>query len=78
MPNWGEVLSEIQGTRVDNPLDLVRRKYLRIMNEYTGRNVIAYYSGFYRNQRVQCRLTITIKMPLCRQYMASTNQKGLI
>lgn len=46
MPNWGEVLSEIQGTRVDNPLDLVRRKYLRIMNEYTGRNVIAYYSGF--------------------------------
>lgn len=46
MPNWGEVLSEIQGTRVDNPLDLVRRKYLRVMNEYTGRNVIAYYSGF--------------------------------
>lgn len=46
MPNWGEVLSEIQGTRVDNPLDLVRRKYLKIMHEYTGRNIIAYYSGF--------------------------------
>lgn len=46
MPNWGEVLVEIQGTTVDNPLDIVRRKYLKIMHEYTGRNVIAYYSGF--------------------------------
>lgn len=46
MPNWGEVLTEIQGTRIDNPLDIVRRKYLKIMNQYTGRNIIAYYSGF--------------------------------
>lgn len=78
MPNWGEVLSEIQGTRVDNPLDLVRRKYLRIMNEYTGRNVIAYYSGFLQKSTGAVSVDDNDKMPLCRQYMASTNQKGLI
>lgn len=46
MPNWGEVLKEIQGANIDNPLDITRRKYLKIMNKYTKRNVIAYYSAF--------------------------------
>jgi ClpP class serine protease len=46
MPNWGEVLTEIQGVGKQNPLDSVRRKYLAIMNRYTERNVIAYYSGW--------------------------------
>ncbi len=46
MPNWGEVLTEIQGVSKQNPLDTVRRKYLAAMNKYTGRNVIAYYSGW--------------------------------
>lgn len=50
MPNWAEVQKEIEGVRYDNPLDLVRRKYLQIMNTYTGRNVIAYYSGFLQNR----------------------------
>lgn len=49
MPNWGEVLKEIEGTRIDNQLDYVRRKYLKTMHEYTGRNVIAYYSGFLQH-----------------------------
>ena len=43
MPNWGELLQRINN---GNPLDVERRKYLRILNKYTGRNVIAYYSGF--------------------------------
>ena len=46
MPNWSEVITEVQSINIENPLDTVRHKYLRIMNEYTGRNVIAYYSGF--------------------------------
>lgn len=46
MPNWGGVLTEIQEKANLNPLDAVRRKYLKTMNEYTGRNVIAYYSGW--------------------------------
>lgn len=49
MPNWKEVLSEIQeetkrGT--PNALDVIRRKYLLEIHKRTGRNVIAYYSGW--------------------------------
>ena len=44
MPNWNEILSEIQKT--ENPLDSVRRKYIRKLYEYRKRNIITYYSGF--------------------------------
>lgn len=44
MPSWGAVLEKINS--VPNPLDLMRKKYLEVMHQYTGRNVIAYYSGF--------------------------------
>ncbi len=49
MPNWKEVLEEIQGqlqTGNPNALDVVRRKYLAQIQKKTGRNVIAYYSGW--------------------------------
>jgi ClpP class serine protease len=49
MPNWKEVLDEIkqEATRgTPEPLDVVRRKYLRQIHEKTGRNLIAYYSGW--------------------------------
>lgn len=44
MPSWGDVLHTLDST--PNPLDEMRRKYLKIMNEYTERNVVAYYSAF--------------------------------
>lgn len=44
MPSWGEVLDELRS--VENPLDVMRHKYLNIMNHYTERNIIAYYSAF--------------------------------
>lgn len=48
MPNWKEVLEEVgkvsrQGNQA---LDVVRRKYLKSIYQYTKRNVIAYYSGW--------------------------------
>ena len=49
MPNWIEVLNEIvqaQKNNQPNAIDLVRRKYLHKLHVKTGRNVIAYYSGF--------------------------------
>jgi len=50
MPNWSEVLHEIQHelNEKKNPtaLDTVRRKYLSEVATKTGRNVIAYYSGW--------------------------------
>lgn len=50
MPNWSEVILEIQEEQkrnpAGNPLDAVRRKYLKLVSEITGRNTIAYYSGW--------------------------------
>jgi len=49
MPNWDEVLEELRTTPDDNDqsaIDIVRRKYLRNLSKLTGRNSIAYYSGF--------------------------------
>lgn len=45
MPNWIEVLEEIQGGYALDPMDQVRRRYLGQMQELTGRNIIAYYSA---------------------------------
>ena len=42
MPNWVEVLKEIQVCEYRDPLDRIRRKYLAKLFEKTGRNVIAY------------------------------------
>lgn len=46
MPDWNEVLKEIQGQKPVNPIDDIRRKYLKALADKTGRNVIAYYSGW--------------------------------
>lgn len=46
MPSWNEVLSEIVVSQSEGGIDSVRRKYLSKLHQKTGRNVIAYYSGF--------------------------------
>ena len=48
MPNWNEVFNEIQLTqyRGSNAQTEVRKKYLTLLHQHTGRNVIAYYSGW--------------------------------
>ncbi|MBY0619807.1 SDH family Clp fold serine proteinase [Sphingomonas ursincola] len=55
MPNWGQVLTEIQardaklGNDAKSAVDIVRRKYLKALHKKTERNVIAYYSGWLSN-----------------------------
>ena len=49
MPNWKEVLIELQEEEkkgTPKPIDFVRRKYLAATQLKTGRNLIAYYSGW--------------------------------
>ena len=46
MADWTEILKEIQEQKIINPLDIVRKKYIKNLYELTGRNVICYYSGF--------------------------------
>jgi len=55
MPNWNEVILEIQQEQQknpkQNPLDTVRRKYLNKVSQITGRNTIAYYSGWLQKPK---------------------------
>lgn len=49
MPALHKILEEIRTTPPQpdaSSFDIVRRKYLSQLSEYTGRNVIAYYSGW--------------------------------
>lgn len=48
MPNWNDVQKELQEYQIKavTALDLVRRNYLTKLHKHTGRNIIAYYSGF--------------------------------
>jgi len=55
VPNWSEVLREIQDFQEQHKaepkvartaIDVVRRRYLERLFAHTNRNIIAYYSGF--------------------------------
>jgi len=52
MPNWNDVLNDIvkkqqaYSLKAQTALDDVRREHLSNLQKHTGRNVIAYYSGF--------------------------------
>ena len=44
MPNLNEIREEIK--QIGSPFDIVRRKYIKELSNYTNRNVIIYYSGW--------------------------------
>ncbi|MBD3359267.1 MAG: S49 family peptidase [Candidatus Buchananbacteria bacterium] len=48
MANWKEILNELQETGSTH--DIIRRKYLKKLQKTTGRNVIAYYSGWLQKK----------------------------
>lgn len=64
MPNWSDVQKEINTLPVSReipkpgPLDIVRRRYFKKLNEITGRNAIAYYSGFLQRQEAVVQSSI--------------------
>jgi len=45
MPSWNETLAELQ-QNAKGPHDHLRLKYLKLLRKHTGRNVLAYYSGW--------------------------------
>ena len=55
MPNWHEVFGEIQAAQQQgaNAQTVVRHKYLKALHQHTGRNVIAYYSGWLSKGGIQ-------------------------
>jgi len=57
--NWHDILNEITQTQqhhaqsANSAIDTVRRKYLKQLADLTGRNVIAYYSGWLSKGAVE-------------------------
>ena len=51
MPGWNSILDEIKGA--GNAQDVIRRKYLAELSEYTGRNTIVYYSGWLQKGELE-------------------------
>ena len=61
MPTWGEQLQELQalkakahpaGLKGESPHDSLRRRYLKMLNEYTGRAAIFYGTCWLENKEV--------------------------
>ena len=77
MPNWGQVLEEIQNVKVENPLDTIRRKYLKTMYKYTGRNIIAYYSAFLQKPNENVSIDDNDKNALMQAVYGLDKSKGL-
>ncbi len=51
MPNWNQLLDEVRSA--GSVYDLIRRKYLRSLQEVTERNVIVYYSAWLQKGDLQ-------------------------
>ena len=51
MPDSNEVLNEIR--TAGSTHDIIRRSYLKKLRDLTGRNVIAYYSGWLQRQEIR-------------------------
>jgi hypothetical protein len=83
MPNWGEILQEVQKSVVDGKpdFDSVRRKYLGVLHGHTGRNVIAYYSGWLNRPDVKNARLMSITDIDMNGFMSTVNRldrsKGL-
>lgn len=76
MPSWSEVLNEISENNI-NPLDKVRRKYLSIMNKYTGRNIITYYSAFLQKDAINSGIDENDKNAFMQVINGLDKSKGL-
>lgn len=63
--------------RVENPLDTIRRKYLATMHDYTGRNIIAYYSGFLQKPKGDVAIDDNDKNALMQAVYGLDKSKGL-
>jgi len=51
MPSWHNLLQEIKNA--GSAHDVIRRRYLKKLQKVTGRNVIAYYSGWLQKPGIR-------------------------
>lgn len=53
MPSWDEILNEFNTNPTPSGIDELRRKYLQQVSDISGRNTIAFYSGFLQKPGIQ-------------------------
>ncbi len=53
MPNWNEVLLELESNARRGSHDHLRLKYLEQIHNHTGRNVLTYYSGWLHKPQLR-------------------------
>ena len=58
MGNWTDTLNEI--TSAGSTYDIFRKKYLEKLSDYTGRNAIAYYSGWLQKNPARFQKDMSI------------------
>lgn len=83
MPNWNDVLQEIAKKQevcsheAQSAVNTVRREYLKKLHEKTGRDVIAYYSGFLSKQHSDSGITDEDKNGFMMAIHGLNRSKGL-
>ena len=50
MPTWNDIINELSAKQ--NSLDVVRRRFLKQLHNYTSRNIIIYYSGWLQKGNI--------------------------
>ncbi|MFA5126984.1 MAG: ATP-dependent Clp protease proteolytic subunit [Patescibacteria group bacterium] len=58
MANWKNILEELNAN--GSNFDIIRRSYLKKLSKLTGRNVIAYYSGWLQKNAPDLRFSLSI------------------
>src|SRR5580692_7120403 len=55
MANWSEILDEVNASSSgpQKDVDSVRKKYLEALAALTGRNIIAFYSGWLQKKGIK-------------------------
>ncbi|MEQ1549462.1 MAG: hypothetical protein ABL918_12575 [Chakrabartia sp.] len=83
MPNFTEINREIESEAraAKNPHDIIRHRYLQSFSEKSGRNVVAYYSGWLQHTSPRYNYAVSINDEDKNGFMASFHQldfaKGL-
>lgn len=72
MPNLNDILHE--ASAVGSGWDVVRRKYIQEFAEYTGRNVIVYYSGWLQKPFPQLQAALAVNDNDKNGFMATIHQ----
>lgn len=75
MPDWNQLLNEVKSS--GSTYDVLRRKYLKKLSAYTGRNTIIYYSGWLQKSNLPLGINDSDKNGFMTTLHGLNREKGL-